>query len=53
VAINTIQEKMEKQFAQLKNQVEEDKDLSSNEEQSHLQFMGVPSLAKVSYKNQF
>ncbi len=31
----------------MKTQIKEDKDLSSNEEQSHLQFMGVSDLAKA------
>jgi hypothetical protein len=37
---------MNKQFAQLKSQIEEDEGISSNEEQSHLQFMAVSGLEK-------
>ena len=37
---------MNKQYAQLKYRVEEDQDLSSDGEQSYLQFLGVSKLAK-------
>ncbi len=53
-SIKDFKKKINKQFAQLKTQIKEDKDLSSNEEQSHLQFMGVSDLtkshARVSFK---
>ncbi len=43
-----------KEGEESKTQIKEDKDLSSDEEQSHLQFMGVSNLAKsharVSFK---
>jgi hypothetical protein len=45
-SMEEFKKKMSEQFAQLKNQIEEDEDLSSNEEQSHLQFMAVSDLAK-------
>jgi hypothetical protein len=45
-SIKQLQKKVDKQFDQLKTQIEEDKDLSSDEEQSHLQFMAVSKLAK-------
>ncbi len=35
-SIEVIKKKINKQFTQLKTQIEEDEDLSSNEEQSHL-----------------
>ena len=43
-SLEEFKKKMNKQFAQLKSQIEEDEDLSSNEEQSHLQFMAVSGL---------
>jgi hypothetical protein len=46
-SIEDFKKKINKQYAQLKTQIEEDKDLSSNEEQSHLQFMGVSDIAKT------
>ena len=46
-SIKQLQKKVNKQFAQLKTQIEEDKDLSIDEEQSHLQFMAVSKLAKA------
>ncbi len=53
-SIEDFNKKINKQFAQLKTQIKEDEDLSSDEEQSHLQFLGVSDLAKsharVSFK---
>ncbi len=45
-SIEDFKKKINKQCAQLKTQIKEDEDLSSYEEQSHLQFMGVSDLAK-------
>ncbi len=45
-SIKDFKKKINKQFAQLNTQIKEVKDLSSDEEQSHLQFMGVSDLTK-------
>ena len=44
--------KITKQFSQLKTQIEEDKDLSDDEEHSHVQFTAVSKLAKQVYLKQ-
>jgi len=43
-SIAKFEKKMKKQFTQLKTQIEEYKDLSDDEEHSHVQFMAVSEL---------
>ncbi len=50
-SIKQLQKKVDKQFAQLKKQIEEDKELSDDEKHSHVQFTAVSQLlAQVSLK---
>ena len=45
-SIKQLEKNLSKQFAQLKTQIEEDEDLSDDEEHSHIQFTAVSQLIK-------